>query len=62
MAYSHIYGWTWLTLTFMDDMWVSLPGVYFGWKWPIKAKPNPVRAAFECSIQLEGLGKKGAKI
>lgn len=31
-------------------------------RWAIKARPYPARAAFECSIQLEGLGKKREKL
>lgn len=55
-------SWTWFTLTFMDGMLVSLPGVCFGLRWAIKAGPYPVRAASEGSIQLEGLGQEGENL
>ena len=39
----------------------SFPGVYFGLRWAFMARPYPVRAAFECSLQLEGLGQEGGE-
>ena len=46
----------------MDGMLVSLPGVCFGLRWAIKARPYPIRAASEGSIQLEGLGQEGENL